>query len=206
MMRSLSQEKNSRYIKRGMCVKRRNRQLIQKNTLLMKYTMNLDRPVGKLEGLLRQHVQNCIQNRPRFLTPQIAKSHMYSADPFVLPYEELAFILLQDAHLPAMQRVIRRIKKLVSENPDYLQKYDAFLQNVLGTTSREISGFLNEIVEKHGLRYQVPRYSSYKTSNRSYNIDAALCDMLEYELRSLLYEQQQEKLILYVYLLENTVE
>lgn len=162
---------------------------------IMKYTMNLDRPVGKLEGLLRQHVQNCIQNRPRFLTPQIAKSHMYSADPFVLPYEELAFILLQDAHLPAMQRVIRRIKKLVSENPDYLQKYDAFLQNVLGTTSREISGFLNEIVEKHGLRYQVPRYSSYKTSNRSYNIDAALCDMLEYELRSLLYEQQQEKLI-----------
>ena len=94
-----------------------------------------------------------------------------------------------------MQRVIRRIKKLVSENPDYLQKYDAFLQNVLGTTSREISGFLNEIVRKTWLRYQVPRYSSYKTSNRSYNIDAALCDMLEYELRSLLYEQQQEKLI-----------
>ena len=41
----------------------------------------------------------------------------------------------------------------------------------------------------------MPRYSSYKTSNRSYNIDAALCDMLEYELRSLLYEQQQKKLI-----------
>lgn len=162
---------------------------------IMKYTMDLARPVGKLEGLLRQHAQNCIPNRPRFLTPYPTGNIYGNTDPFALPYEELAFLLLQDAHLPAMRRIIRKIKKLVSEHPEYLEKYEGFLLNAIATSSGEINRFLADVVQEHGLYYQVPRYTSFQTSQRSYNIDATLHNILEYELRSQLYEQQQEKLM-----------
>lgn len=162
---------------------------------IMKYTMDLAQPVGKLEGLLRQHAQNCIPNRPRFLTPYPTGDIYGNTDPFALPYEELAFLLLQDAHLPAMRRIIRKMKKLLSEHPEYLEKYEGFLLNAIATSSGEINRFLADVVQEHGLYYQVPRYTSYRISQRSYNIEAALRNILEYELRSQLYERQQEKLM-----------
>lgn len=156
---------------------------------IIKYMMDLAQPVGKLEGLLRQHAQNCIPNRPRFLTPYPTSDIYGNADPFALPYEELAFLLLQDAHLPAMRRIIRKMKKLLSEHPEYVQKYEGFLLNAIYTSSGEINRFLAGVVQKHGLYYQVPRYTSFQTSQRSYNINATLHNILEYELRSQVYER-----------------
>lgn len=155
---------------------------------VFQYHFDFSKPVGTLEGLLALHIQNCIPNQPRYLSPVTPNSYRRNdADPFFSPYEELASILLQDMHLPAMLRICRKIKKIISLHPNYLETYRALV--IKPTPTGELTDFLRRIIQKHGLDRQAAQYSYYQISGRAYNIRDCLQGILEYELRAQIYEQ-----------------
>ena len=158
------------------------------------YQMNLHKPVGMLEGVLEHHIRNCMPNRPGLLTPTSPNTYAQErGDPFASPYEELAALLLQDMHLPAMHRIIRQIKRILSEHPEYLSEYRKLF--VFPCTSEMITEFLQQIIKKHGLERQIPRYDAYNNSGKTYNIRDSLQAVLEYEMRAQLYETVQDALM-----------
>lgn len=158
---------------------------------IMRYQFNFTKPVGDLEGELRFHIQNCFPNRPRFLTPTTPNIYeRESQDPFYSAFEELSTVLLQDMHLPAMQRICRIIRRILTEHPEYVEGYRKFLLYPIPQT--EIVNYLNEIVKSHGLKQQILRYSSYQLSGRYYNINDTLLAIVEYELCARVFEKAQE--------------
>ena len=69
---------------------------------IWRYATDYRKPVGTLEGLLRNHIMNCFPNRPYSLTPTTPNTYRSkSSDPFDAPYAELAGLLLQEQHLPS---------------------------------------------------------------------------------------------------------
>lgn len=155
-----------------------------------RYILNLRNPVGKLEGLIEHHIRNCIPNRPQDLSRSTPNS--YRTDPLHPPYGELANFLLQDMHLPAMRRMSRHIKRILSEHPEYLELFCIYLR--YPWASGYARHTLNEIIVRHRLKELVPRYADYSLSTRSYFIDDSLYAVIEYEIRAQLIEGLQDKL------------
>lgn len=154
---------------------------------IFRYSFHFAKPVGVLEGTLSRHIRACIPNQPRYLSPVTPNSYRRrEEDPFFTPYEDLAAILLQDMHLPAMLRICRKIKKIISMHPEYLTVYRAMLMKP--TATGELTHFLLKIIDEHGLSRQTAQYSSYRTSSRSYHIRDSIQNLLEYELRAQIYD------------------
>lgn len=157
------------------------------------YHFNLMDPVGKLEGILESNIRECFPNRQRYLTLSTPKEiRKPPDDPFFSAYEELSTLLLQDAHLPSMQRISRRIKKILSEHPQYKEGYRRFL--IEPTPTSVVSDYLKKIVASHRLVSQVQRYDSYTVSSAAHNINDSLNFILEYEIRAQIFEEAQNQL------------
>jgi len=92
-----------------------------------------------------------------------------------------------------MHRIIRQIKRILSEHPEYLSEYRKLF--VFPCTSEMITEFLQQIIKKHGLERQIPRYDAYNNSGKTYNIRDSLQAVLEYEMRAQLYETVQDALM-----------
>ncbi len=154
------------------------------------YVLNLKKPVSELEGLIERHIRNCIPNRPQNLSRETPNS--YRTDILHPPSEELANFLLQDMHLPAMRRMSRHIKQILSSHPEYLESFRIFLR--YPWASDYARDALSEIVGRHRLKELVPRYAAYPLSSRSYFINDSLYAVLEFEIRAQLIEALHDKL------------
>lgn len=161
---------------------------------VFRYLIDFTNPVGKWEGALQEHVRNCLPNRPRFLTPLSPTAYYRNNDdPFYAPYEELSTLLLQDMHLPAMRRLIRTIKKLLSEHHEYLNQYHDLL--IASAPSSRIIELLDQIIKQHGLERQITLYTAYQISGKSFNVRNSLYSVLEFELRAQIYDDVQMDLL-----------
>lgn len=160
---------------------------------IFRYQYDFTKPIALLEGEIDMQIKNCIPNRPWLLTSTQPNSYQHNNEnPFYAPYGELSMLLLQDMHLPSMRRICRRIKKILSEHPEYLEKYRMLLTNL--TTTTEIIFYLKSIINKHELEQQILMYASFQLSGKSYNIREGLYAVLEYEMRAQIYEGVQKGL------------
>lgn len=160
---------------------------------IWRYATDYRKPVGTLEGLLRNHISNCFPNRPYNLTPTTPNTYRSkSSDPFDAPYAELAGLLLQEQHLPAMLRIIRQIKKLLSMYPEYVEGYRRFLEYPAPTSI--VIDYLQKIIKRHNITWQVVRFPEFEKSGASYNIRDSIQNILEYEIRARLYDDMYHKL------------
>lgn len=162
----------------------------EKKYPIYRYLFDLRHPVGTLENLLEHHIQNCILNRPRYL---LTTSPMaYNSDVLHLPYEELSNLLLQDMHLPAQMRICWKVQHLLSEHPEYLEKYQCYLRYpCLMDYAYQI---LDNIIKSHGLKEQARRYTDYSLSFKNYQIDDSLYAILGYEMRAKLIDRLRDPL------------
>ena len=160
---------------------------------IWRYATDYRKPVGTLEGLLRNHISNCFPNRPYNLTPTTPNTYRSkSSNPFDAPYAELAGLLLQEQHLPAMLRIVRQIKKLLSMYPEYVERYRRFLEYPAPTSM--IIDYLQGIIKRHNIMWQVVRFPEFEKSGASYNIRDSIQNILEYEIRARLYDDMYHKL------------
>ena len=160
---------------------------------IWRYATDYRKPVGTLEGLLRNHIRNCFPNRPYNLTPTTPNTYRSkSSNPFDAPYAELAGLLLQEQHLPAMLRIIRQIKKLLSMYPEYVEGYRRFLEYPAPTSM--IIDYLQGIIKRHNIMWQVVRFPEFEKSRASYNIRDSIQNILEYEIRARIYDGMYNEL------------
>ncbi len=160
---------------------------------IWRYATDYRKPVGTLEGLLRNHISNCFPNRPYNLTPTTPNTYRSKdSNPFDAPYAELAGLLLQEQHLPAMLRIIRQIKKLLSMYPEYVEGYRRFLEYPAPTSM--VIDYLQGIIQRHNIMWQVVRFPEFEKSRASYNIRDSIQNILEYEIRARLYDDMYNEL------------
>ena len=160
---------------------------------IWRYATDYRKPVGTLEGLLRNHIRNCFPNRPYNLTPTTPNTYRSkSSNPFDAPYAELAGLLLQEQHLPAMLRIIRQIKKLLSMYPEYVEGYRRFLEYPAPTSM--VIDYLQGIIQRHNIMWQVVRFPEFEKSRASYNIRDSIQNILEYEIRARIYDGMYNEL------------
>ena len=160
---------------------------------IWRYATDYRKPVGTLEGLLRNHISNCFPNRPFNLTPTTPNTYRSkSSDPFDAPYAELAGLLLQEQHLPAMLRIIRQIKKLLSMYPEYVEDYRRFLEYPAPTSM--VIDYLQGIIKRHNIMWQVVRFPEFEKSGASFNIHDSIQNILEYEIRARIYDGMYNEL------------
>ena len=160
---------------------------------IWRYATDYRKPVGTLEGLLRNHIRNCFPNRPYNLTPTTPNTYRSkSSNPFDAPYAELAGLLLQEQHLPAMLRIIRQIKKLLSMYPEYVEGYRRFLEYPAPTSM--VIDYLQGIIKRHNIMWQVVRFPEFEKSRASYNIRDSIQNILEYEIRARIYDGMYNEL------------
>ena len=160
---------------------------------IWRYATDYRKPVGTLEGLLRNHIRNCFPNRPYNLTPTTPNTYRSkSSNPFDAPYAELAGLLLQEQHLPAMLRIIRQIKKLLSMYPEYVEGYRRFLEYPAPTSM--VIDYLQGIIKRHNIMWQVVRFPEFEKSRASYNIRDSIQNILEYEIRARIYDDMYNEL------------
>ncbi len=160
---------------------------------IWRYATDYRKPVGTLEGLLRNHISNCFPNRPYNLTPTTPNTYRSkSSDPFDAPYAELAGLLLQEQHLPAMLRIIRQIKKLLSMHSEYVDGYRRFLEYPAPTSM--VIDYLQGIIQRHNIMWQVVRFPEFEKSRASYNIRDSIQNILEYEIRARIYDGMYNEL------------
>ena len=160
---------------------------------IWRYATDYRKPVGTLEGLLRNHIRNCFPNRPYNLTPTTPNTYRSkSSNPFDAPYAELAGLLLQEQHLPAMLRIIRQIKKLLSMYPEYVEGYRRFLECPAPTSM--IIDYLQGIIKRHNIMWQVVRFPEFEKSGASFNIRDSIQNILEYEIRARIYDDMYNEL------------
>ena len=165
---------------------------------IWRYATDYRKPVGTLEGLLRNHIRNCFPNRPYNLTPTTPNTYRSkSSNPFDAPYAELAGLLLQEQHLPAMLRIIRQIKKLLSMYPEYVEGYRRFLEYPAPTSM--VIDYLQGIIKRHNIMWQVVRFPEFEKSRASYNIRDSIQNILEYEIRARIYDGMYNELEQLVY-------
>ena len=163
---------------------------------IWRYATDYRKPVGTLEGLLRNHIMNCFPNRPYSLTPTTPNTYRSkSSDPFDAPYAELAGLLLQEQHLPAMLRIIRQIKKLLSMYPEYVEGYRRFLEYPAPTSI--VIDYLQKIIRRHNITWQVVRFPEFEKSGASFNIRARIYDGMYNELEQLVYRSLSKMPFLY---------
>lgn len=160
---------------------------------IWRYATDYRKPVGTLEGLLRNHIRNCFPNRPYNLTPTTPNTYRSkSSNPFDAPYAELAGLLLQEQHLPAMLRIIRQIKKLLSMYPEYVEDYRRFLEYPAPTSM--VIDYLQGIIKRHNIMWQVVRFPEFEKSGASFNIRDSIQNILEYEIRARIYDDMYNEL------------
>lgn len=160
---------------------------------IWRYATDYRKPVGTLEGLLRNHIRNCFPNRPYNLTPTTPNTYRSkSSNPFDAPYAELAGLLLQEQHLPAMLRIIRQIKKLLSMHSEYVERYRRFLEYPAPTSM--VIDYLQGIIKRHNIMWQVVRFPEFEKSRASYNIRDSIQNILEYEIRARIYDGMYNEL------------
>ena len=160
---------------------------------IWRYATDYRKPVGTLEGLLRNHIMNCFPNRPYNLTPTTPNTYRSKdSNPFDAPYAELAGLLLQEQHLPAMLRIIRQIKKLLSMYPEYVEDYRRFLEYPAPTSM--VIDYLQGIIKRHNIMWQVVRFPEFEKSRASYNIRDIIQNILEYEIRARIYDDMYNEL------------
>ena len=160
---------------------------------IWRYATDYRKPVGTLEGLLRNHIMNCFPNRPYNLTPTTPNTdRSKDSNPFDAPYAELAGLLLQEQHLPAMLRIIRQIKKLLSMYPEYVEGYRRFLECPAPTSM--IIDYLQGIIKRHNIMWQVVRFPEFEKSGASFNIRDSIQNILEYEIRARIYDDMYNEL------------
>ena len=160
---------------------------------IWRYATDYRKPVGTLEGLLRNHIMNCFPNRPYSLTPTTPNTYRSkSSDPFDAPYAELAGLLLQEQHLPSMLRIIRQIKKLLSMYPEYVEDYRRFLEYPVPTS--KVIDYLQKIIKRHNITWQVVRFPEFEKSGASFNIRDSIQNILEYEIRARIYDGMYNEL------------
>ena len=160
---------------------------------IWRYATDYRKPVGTLEGLLRNHIRNCFPNRPYNLTPTTPNTYRSkSSNPFDAPYAELAGLLLQEQHLPAMLRIIRQIKKLLSMYPEYVEGYRRFLEYPAPTSM--VIDYLQGIIKRHNIMWQVVRFPEFEKSGASFNIRDSIQNILEYEIRARIYDDMYNEL------------
>lgn len=160
---------------------------------IWRYATDYRKPVGTLEGLLRNHIMNCFPNRPYNLTPTTPNTYRSKdSNPFDAPYAELAGLLLQEQHLPAMLRIIRQIKKLLSMYPEYVEGYRRFLECPASTSM--IIDYLQGIIKRHNIMWQVVRFPEFEKSGASFNIRDSIQNILEYEIRARIYDDMYNEL------------
>lgn len=160
---------------------------------IWRYATDYRKPVGTLEGLLRNHISNCFPNRPYNLTPTTPNTYRSkSSDPFDAPYAELAGLLLQEQHLPAMLRIIQQIKKLLSMHSEYVDGYRRFLEYPAPTSI--VIDYLQKIIRRHNITWQVVRFPEFEKSGASYNIRDSIQNILEYEIRARIYDGMYNEL------------
>lgn len=160
---------------------------------IWRYATDYRKPVGTLEGLLRNHIMNCFPNRPYNLTPTTPNTYRSKdSNPFDAPYAELAGLLLQEQHLPAMLRIIRQIKKLLSMYPEYVEGYRRFLECPAPTSM--IIDYLQGIIKRHNIMWQVVRFPEFEKSGASFNIRDSIQNILEYEIRARIYDDMYNEL------------
>ena len=165
---------------------------------IWRYATDYRKPVGTLEGLLRNHIMNCFPNRPYSLTPTTPNTYRSkSSDPFDAPYAELAGLLLQEQHLPSMLRIIRQIKKLLSMYPEYVEDYRRFLEYPVPTS--KVIDYLQKIIKRHNITWQVVRFPEFDKSGASFNIRDSIQNILEYEIRARIYDGMYNELEQLVY-------
>lgn len=165
---------------------------------IWRYATDYRKPVGTLEGLLRNHIMNCFPNRPYSLTPTTPNTYRSkSSDPFDAPYAELAGLLLQEQHLPSMLRIIRQIKKLLSMYPEYVEDYRRFLEYPVPTS--KVIDYLQKIIKRHNITWQVVRFPEFEKSGASFNIRDSIQNILEYEIRARIYDGMYNELEQLVY-------
>ena len=165
---------------------------------IWRYATDYRKPVGTLEGLLRNHIMNCFPNRPYSLTPTTPNTYRSkSSNPFDAPYAELAGLLLQEQHLPAMLRIIRQIKKLLSMYPEYVEDYRRFLEYPVPTS--KVIDYLQKIIKRHNITWQVVRFPEFEKSGASFNIRDSIQNILEYEIRARIYDGMYNELEQLVY-------
>ena len=165
---------------------------------IWRYATDYRKPVGTLEGLLRNHIMNCFPNRPYNLTPTTPNTYRSKdSNPFDAPYAELAGLLLQEQHLPAMLRIIRQIKKLLSMHSEYVDGYRRFLEYPAPTSM--VIDYLQGIIQRHNIMWQVVRFPEFEKSRASYNIRDSIQNILEYEIRARLYDDMYNELEQLVY-------
>ena len=165
---------------------------------IWRYATDYRKPVGTLEGLLRNHIMNCFPNRPYSLTPTTPNTYRSeSSDPFDAPYAELAGLLLQEQHLPSMLRIIRQIKKLLSMYPEYVEGYRRFLEYPVPTS--KVIDYLQKIIKRHNITWQVVRFPEFEKSGASFNIRDSIQNILEYEIRARIYDGMYNELEQLVY-------
>lgn len=157
---------------------------------IYRYLFDIRHPVGILEGKLEYHIQSCIPNRPLYLLTTLPTS--YNFDMIHPPFEELSNILLQDMHLPAMQRICRIIKRILSEHPEYLDQFRLYMR--YPCLQDHTAKFLSETIKQHRLEEQITRYHDYSHSMWSYRIQDSLSAIFEYEIREQIIEKLQEPL------------
>ncbi|WP_418371283.1 hypothetical protein [Agathobaculum sp.] len=160
---------------------------------IWRYATDYRKPVGTLEGLLRNHIMNCFPNRPYNLTPTTPNTYRSKdSNPFDAPYAELAGLLLQEQHLPAMLRIIRQIKKLLSMHSEYVDGYRRFLEYPAPTSM--IIDYLQGIIQRHNIMWQVVRFPEFEKSGASFNIRDSIQNILEYEIRARIYDDMYNEL------------
>ncbi len=165
---------------------------------IWRYATDYRKPVGTLEGLLRNHIRNCFPNRPYNLTPTTPNTYRSKdSNPFDAPYAELAGLLLQEQHLPAMLRIIRQIKKLLSMHSEYVEGYRRFLEYPAPTSM--VIDYLQGIIKRHNIMWQVVRFPEFEKSRASYNIRDSIQNILEYEIRARIYDGMYNELEQLVY-------
>ena len=147
-----------------------------------RYIPNYLKPVGELENILKNYVKNCIPNYPQFLTP-INATDNNKPELLDSKYQELSLILLQDLHLPSMQRVYLMIKKLLSQDTSYIDQYKEIISvPILKDKNSRIAELLKRFINQYSLKNLVMRYGTYSISGRGYNINTALMNIVEYEI------------------------
>lgn len=160
---------------------------------IWRYATDYRKPVGTLEGLLRNHIMNCFPNRPYNLTPTTPNTYRSKdSNPFDAPYAELAGLLLQEQHLPAMLRIIRQIKKLLSMHSEYVDGYRRFLEYPAPTST--VIDYLQGIIQRHNIMWQVVRFPEFEKSGASFNIRDSIQNILEYEIRARIYDDMYNEL------------
>jgi len=160
---------------------------------IWRYATDYRKPVGTLEDLLRNHIMNCFPNRPYNLTPTTPNTYRSKdSNPFDAPYAELAGLLLQEQHLPAMLRIIRQIKKLLSMHSEYVDGYRRFLEYPAPTSM--VIDYLQGIIQRHNIMWQVVRFPEFEKSRASYNIRDSIQNILEYEIRARIYDGMYNEL------------